>query len=243
MSLPAANSSVETTEGVPAAVAEDLPYAPLVAPEGAWRHWLRTENLGLGLTLGYLFLTGLGMLHRALVFLRFRINVFDYAEPSDFLLAALRDPVLIIACVAPIPVVALYFRISYALQRRSKKSNWWYGGEARRAMAQRYRRPVYLFTAALWALAASLHYARSVSQDLRDGKGRRVHVDLIISPGVSASDTMPQLLLGTTQKYVFLYDPQKQVTSVVPVSNISRLRIDRRKTVDAGPPLPQPARQ
>lgn len=46
------------------------------------------------------------MFHRALVFLMFRINVFDYAEPSDFLLAALRDPLIILVCIAPIPLLA-----------------------------------------------------------------------------------------------------------------------------------------
>jgi len=60
------------------------------------------------LTLGYLFLTALGMFHRALVFLMFRINVFDYAEPSDFLLAALRDPLIILVCIAPIPLLGIY---------------------------------------------------------------------------------------------------------------------------------------
>lgn len=142
----------------------------LPPPDSGWRHWLRTENLGLGLTLGYLFLTALGMFHRALVFLLFRINILDYAEPSDFLLAALRDPLIIIACVVPIPLVALYFKGAYWLQKRSKKANWLYGGEKRRALANRYRQPLYLLTAVLWALAASLHYAENVADDLRQGK-------------------------------------------------------------------------
>jgi hypothetical protein len=206
------------------------PAAPPASPASSWRHWLRTENLGLGLTLGYLFLTALGMFHRALVFLMFRINVFDYAEPSDFLLAALRDPLIIIACVAPIPIVALYFRMAYWLQKRSKKTNWFYGGEKRRALANQYRQQVYLLCAVLWALAASLHYANKVARDLRDGQGRRVHVELISAPAPTVADSAPQLLLGTTQKYLFLYDAEKQMTSIIPVSNISRIRIDRRKT-------------
>jgi len=237
LTAPTTNSRAETTEAESGGVVLDAPPDPHVVPKSAWRHWLQTENLGLGLTLGYLFLTALGMLHRALVFLSFRINVFDYAEPSDFLLAALRDPLIILVCLAPIPIVALYFRMSYAFQKRSTKSNWLYGGEARRALALRYQRPLYLVTAGLWALAASLHYANSVSKDLRAGKGRRVQVDLIASPNASPADTTPQLLLGTTQKYLFLYDATKQLTSVIPVSNISRLRIDRRKTATA--PVPQ----
>ena len=119
-------------------------------------------------------------------------------------------------------------------------------GEARRALANRYRQPLFVLTAVLWALAASLHYATSVARDLREGHGRPVRVELIATPPSGGVDTTPQLLLGTTQKYVFLYDAQKQMTSVIPVSNVSRIRIDRRKVVPVSAPIgtsPPPARQ
>jgi hypothetical protein len=208
-------------------VVRDRATADAVALD--WRPWFRTENVGLMLTLGYLFLTGLGMFHRALVFLMFRINVFDYAEPSDFLLAALRDPLIILVCIAPIPLLALYFRGAAWLQGRST-SKWLSGTEKQKELARRYRRPVYALTAVLWATAASLHYASSVARDLRAGTGRRVQVELISSAHPGPTDTLPQLLLGTTQKFLFLYDAPSQVTSVIPLSNIARLRVDRRKT-------------
>ena len=203
--------------------------ADVQAPPAGWRRLLRTEHLGLGLTLGYLFLTAIGMFHRALVFLLFRINVFDFAEPSDFLLAALRDPLIILVCIAPIPAVWLYFRISYALQQRAKPGNWVYGSEKRRAMANRYRRPLYFLTVVLWALAASLHYAKKVATDLRAGVGRRVQIELVTPPPGAPLDTTPQLLLGTTHQYFFLYDPARQVTTVVPANNVLRIRMERRR--------------
>ena len=205
-----------------------------------WRPWFRSENIGLMLTLGYLFLTALGMFHRALVFLMFRINIFDYAEPSDFLLAALRDPLIVLVCVAPIPIVALYYKGAAWVQRHAK-SKWLTGTEKQKELTRRYRRPIYALTALLWALAASLHYVTSVARDLRAGTGRRVQVELIAGAQVPSVDTMPQLLLGTTQKFLFLYDAPKQITSVIPISNIARLRVDRRKTTT--PPPATPVRQ
>jgi hypothetical protein len=207
-------------------VEEGIAASPNAA---AWRLWLRTENIGLMLTLGYLFLTALGMFHRALVFLMFRINVFDYAEPSDFLLAALRDPLIILVCIAPIPLLGIYYKVANGLQRRAK-SKWLSGSEKQRALAIKYRRPIFAFTALLWALAASLHYASSVARDLRAGNGRKVHVELIAGAVQAPIDTVPQLLLGTTQKFLFLYDAQKQMTSVIPIGNIARIRVDRRKS-------------
>jgi hypothetical protein len=50
------------------------------------------------------------------------------------------------------------------------------------------------------------------------------------SPTDSLSgDTVPPLLIGTTQKYIFLFDDRRQVTSIVPVSNVARLRVERRR--------------
>ena len=46
----------------------------------------------LGFTLTYLFLTVVGATYEFSVLLRFRINVFQYADPVDFLLAAIRQP-------------------------------------------------------------------------------------------------------------------------------------------------------
>ena len=181
------------------------------------------------LTLGYLFLTAIGMFHRALVFYMFRINVFDYAEPSDFLLAALRDPLIVLVCIAPVPLLALYYRLASRLARRTT-SKWLRGTERQRALTTRYRRPIFAFTAVLWALAASLHYVTSVARDLRAGNGRKVHVELIAGVTAAPPDTVPQLLLGTTQKFLFLYDARRQITSVVPIGNIARIRVDRRKS-------------
>jgi hypothetical protein len=202
------------------------PVAAPAAPEAGvtWRRWLDTEHLGLAFTLAYLFLSAVGVLHRAFVFLFFRINIFDYAEPSDFLLAALRDPLVILASIAPIPLTSLYYRGARWLQHRSGDSVLLTGGSRARAFSAKHRTTLYIVTVVLWALAFSLSYARKVSRDLRAGRGRRVQVDLISGSVRPPGDTLPVLLLGTTQKYVFLFDDARGITTVVPASNVAQLR-------------------
>jgi hypothetical protein len=166
---------------------EDL--APPVLPTRHWRRWLETEHLALSLTLSYVFLAAVGMLHRGFVFLFFRINLLDYAEPSDFLLSALRDPLIVLVCIVPLPLVALYYRGASWLRRRFPDSFWATGG----------------------------------------ARGRRVQVELVTGTVRQPGDTLLPLLLGTTQKFVFLYDDVRQVTSVVPVDNVAQIRYDRRR--------------
>lgn len=196
-----------------------------------WRRWFAIEHLGLAITMAYLALAGLGMLHRALVFLRFRINVLDYAEPSDFLMAALRDPLIVLVCVAPIPVVALYYRGATWLRGRLPANHVLTGGRRAEEFHRRHRSTLFGITVALWALAASLHYAKRVATDLREGKGRRVQIELLSGDARLPGDTTTLLLLGTTQKYVFLYNPTRQVSSVIPVSNVAQLWYDGRRPV------------
>ena len=201
-----------------------------------WRRWLETEHLALSLTLGYVFLAVLGMLHRGFVFLFFRINLFDYAEPSDLLLGALRDPLIVLVCIAPLPLVALYFRGAYWLRRRFPTSWWATGGARGQEFQRKYRGALFVATVLVWALAFSLQYASKVARDLRSGKGRRVQVELVAGTLRQPGDTLLPLLLGTTQKYLFLYDDVRQVTSVVPVDNVAQIRYDRRRLKPSAAP-------
>jgi hypothetical protein len=207
---------------------EDDPGPPALLPRH-WRRWLETEHLALGLTLAYLFLATIGMLHRGLVLLFFRINLLDYAEPSDLLLSALRDPLIVLVSIAPIPLVALYFRGAYWLGRRYRDSFWATGGARGKEFQRKHRGKLYVFTAITWALAFSMHYAIKVARDLRAGRGRRVQVELVTGTVRPPGDTLLPLLLGTTQKFVFLYDDVRQVTSVVPIDNVAQIRYDRRR--------------
>lgn len=50
------------------------------------------DNPTLALTLLYLYVTAVGMLYSAVLYRKFGINIFDYAEIADFLLAALKNP-------------------------------------------------------------------------------------------------------------------------------------------------------
>ncbi|MEO7714550.1 MAG: hypothetical protein ABIV10_16675 [Gemmatimonadaceae bacterium] len=204
------------------------PHRPAAAT-AKWRSWFAIEHLGLAITMAYLALAGLGMLHRALVFLRFRINVLDYAEPSDFLMAALRDPLIVLVCIAPIPVLALYYRGATWVRNRLPQNHVLTGGRRAQDFQRRHRSTLFAFTVALWALAASLHYAKHVATELREGRGRRVQIELLSGNARSPGDTTTLLLLGTTQKYVFLYNPARQVSSVIPVSNVAQLWYERRQ--------------
>ncbi|MBK7833794.1 MAG: hypothetical protein IPJ56_15880 [Gemmatimonadetes bacterium] len=59
------------------------------------------EHTGAWITAGYVVLSLLGLLHQAMVLRRFGVNYVEYAQLADFLLAAIRDPFVVLASVIP----------------------------------------------------------------------------------------------------------------------------------------------
>lgn len=219
-----------TSDTVRTPPASEIPTSEIPAVFSGWRSRFRSEHVGLLLTLSYLFLAAIGMFHEALVFLIFRINILDFAEPSDFLMAALRDPLIVIVSLCAVPLVWFYYRSYVRSGLRRPSTRWFMGSERYRGFLARNYTSMFLFTTLLYGVSFGMWYALHIAKQLRAGHGRRVHVELVADPGRMQSDTSPLLLLGSTQKYLFLYDPAKQVTSILPASNIARLTVDRRRT-------------
>lgn len=62
---------------------------------------------GLLLTASYLIITAIGLVYDASLYAHFRINIAEYAETSDFLLAAARAPLIILLSLLPLPLLLL----------------------------------------------------------------------------------------------------------------------------------------
>ena len=53
----------------------------------------------LVLTLLYLYAAAIGMIYSGVLYGRFGINIFDYSEIGDFLLAAFKNPIVFLVVV------------------------------------------------------------------------------------------------------------------------------------------------
>jgi hypothetical protein len=205
------------TQGAPAQVEEKKPAV-------SWR-W--TEHIGTGLTLAYLALIVVGIFHEGVLLSRFRINVLDYAEPSDFLLAPIRDPLVILATVVPIVAIHYYIRgvEIYSLRLRAKRVErglplrWWHGDPVKT-----YKNWTALFSLILvWVVASGLHYERWAASRLREGHGTRVRVELTTGEVEGGAAASPVLLLGSTSRFFFLYRLTERQTVIVPSENVLRI--------------------
>lgn len=190
------------------------------------------RHQALAIPLAYVGLILLGMFHMALFFAHFRLNALDFAEPSDFLLAPLSDPLVILVSIAPFFLFAAlrpanrWYR-AYVDKRRKKPLT-----EAQRArQEQSYARMGWLATA-LWILAFSLTYARWRSERIEDGNVPRVRVQLMNGQRLGSARDSTVALIGATTQYCFFYAGRRDSSTgppsvtIVPVVNVARMDLD-----------------
>ena len=220
----------------------DVPETPAGEPRAApvSAPWRWTEHIGTGFTIGYLALILIGIFHNGVLLFRFRVNVLDYAEPSDFLLAPLRDPLVILATALPILAIYLYLRGAQRWSERlaAKRAaqglprRWWHGDPER---YRRLRLPTWGLIFGLWVTASSLHYEKWAADRLMSGHGPRVRVELTTGQIEAGSVARPVMLIGATGRFLFLYRTEDRQTVIVPTENVLRILPERK----AGPLIPR----
>jgi hypothetical protein len=199
---------------------ESEPQPPL------WRSLLAEEHLGLMLTLSYLILTLVGLSYEFWFFKYFRITIVEYVETSDFLLAAVREPLVIVLAVLPLFLIRLYLRLeSWLRQRMPRFERWQHRWESKPYYTPAVRQTLWLLVAVIYAFLFIQLYAERVTDRIKAGQGREVRVEL----ASGAPPPSPALLLGTTAKFVFVYLPAEKQTQIIPIDNVARLVVSSEK--------------
>ena len=159
----------------------------------------------------YVFATAIGMFFAWSYLRHFGINVFLYAEISDFLMASFKDPMIWVLVF--IVTLSWYLDVRASARWGSRERNRglrWYGSRA-------YRRLSY--PSALLALVFILNLAAGKEADeARAGYGDVVNVTL-----ADSDSSRTGVLLETTSRFVFLFDPNTQMVHVHPHESIAEI--------------------
>jgi hypothetical protein len=203
---------------------------PLVAAAEPYRPWivrLLARHPG-GLVTGvYLALTAIGVAYGFFYYIQFRVNMLDYAQTGDFLVAALREPVAIFYSTLPIPLLWLGARFRRWVRRKSP----WYDAyslryERKWKVGPRYWDVVNTLLVAMYALLFVIKYAEHEAGVMRQGTRKQVRVRLLSDAGSPlAASGRTATLIGSTSAYLFLYDRAGDSTYVVPVSNVAHVAV------------------
>lgn len=200
----------------------------------AWPGWLR-DNPGLSLTMLYLFASVVGMVFHYQLLKRFGFNVLEFSETSDFLMVVAREPLTVALALLGVPFYVFYMKTTMGVSDWAKKKSAWMRStpEKRRKTLdgmRRWRVWIQLLFIGVWAMAFVQFYSLWRSRQIRAGEFRKVTVHYKTdSPNATGALRAEGLaLLGTTSRYIFLYDPEAKRSEVVPLDSIARLVWDAR---------------
>jgi len=173
-----------------------------------WLHPIFREHPALLVSAFYVAASSIGMFYSWAFLRRFGINVFNYAQLSDFLLASLKEP----STWALVALAALLVYFDNASSRRVEKKQpsklfRWYG-------TPRYRF-VNNFAAMTMVLIFIYSFASRQAHATKEGEGKLVDLTFAESGEVKTST-----LLGTTGQFVILYDADTERVDIHPIEGI-----------------------
>ncbi len=178
------------------------------------------NNWGLVASASYIYLTIIGMVQSWVFFRPFGINVFEYSETNDFLLAAFRKPSSVIIGIILGGIVVGYplFIFRFIAPRLSPKRKKYYVTGA------------IVVGILLCFCAAIIPHLRSdhIEQLINDNE-RRVKVSVRMGEIKDRDENKVLHLIGTTERYVFFLDskPESNDSIAIPDSNIVEMRFIR----------------
>ncbi|WP_460763839.1 hypothetical protein [Lysobacter fragariae] len=222
-----------------------------------WKRMRREPSLLF--TVAYVLVSFLGLWANFWFYRGFGLPILEYMQPSDYLVAGLRDPTY--AALLAVSIVLTVFISGPDIYRRHHpqrvaefRRRWWgrlvfpenrwlrwkgigIAPETGVAFA--------VFWGMLWISAG---YVQKLGDRVRaDRAGTKVSVTL-----AGADSPLPQVarLLGTSSAFVFLWWPQSRVSEAIPIEGIARLQsvpvapaaLVHPVARDAGPSVVHPAR-
>ena len=156
----------------------------------------------------YVAASVIGMFYSWAYLRHFGINVFNYAQISDFLLASLKEPFTWGLVIIAVLLVQSDNAMSRRFGRKPRSRWWaWYGTRRYRLMNN--------FVAILVVLMFLYLFASFQASKTRAGDAKVV--DVMFSDSGAA---ITALMLGTTGQFVFLYDERTERVDIHPFENI-----------------------
>ena len=174
---------------------------------------------GLALMVAYIVVTLVARFDDVWFYQLFGINLFNYSDPQDVLLAALRHSVVAAFFVVPALIVLVAARL-----RDTRAS-----GSRPGLFDRSWNTPTLRLIAAVGFVVVSATLLTRIDAQQRSEArkaGRGKYVTLTRNDGIEYGEQ--PLLIGSTSRFFFLYFPRRKTAEIVPVENTSMMTVDLR---------------
>lgn len=202
--------------------AEDPTEKPPLPPILGMSKELFRQHPALIVSLGYIITSLIGMMFSWQFFKNFDVNIFDYAEITDFLMAALREPMSIVLALGGVLVTLLVWMWS------SVELRWFQKHPPTWRISKAYSRwsrwgmqstSTHLFVIVAYAFLFIEFYVAHQVDRIRAGEGDRIRIEQDSEADMSA------LLVGSTSKFLLVATGPDSNVVILPHESITRITV------------------
>jgi hypothetical protein len=174
------------------------------------------EHPTMLLTFCYFIITIIGVLYSYFFYKEFGINIIKFADLSDFLLASILEPKSVVIFISLIVISSILYWLDLLLRKKYKG----YGTFIETKFKSKYTDPIgYTLILVFYTTVLVQHIAILNAEEVKVGKTDDFLVR-ISDPGTHQVEKK-LALLGSSSRYVYLFDNERSEAQVIPVENVS----------------------
>lgn len=175
------------------------------------KNYLLNTDIQTILGLSYIFAVGIGMLFTYQKYAAFGINIFDYADVFDFLIAPFSDLSIILFTFSSLSIVYALFILEVWWRRKFPKLySTIYLGIDKKNWFRVYQVLAFTVLAVLYVYSASVIYGRVTVKKIRGAEP--------INLRYSDNEIKEGIMIGKTKEVVFMLSDS--VVSAVPITGL-----------------------
>ena len=174
------------------------------------------EHPTMLLTFCYFIITIIGVLYSYFFYKEFGINIIQFADLSDFLLASILEPKSLIVFISLIIITILFYWFDNSLRKKYQG----YGDFVAKKFKAKYTDPIgYFILLVFYTTFLVQHLAINNAKEIKSGNTDDFIVR-ISDPGEHKVEKT-SALLGSSSRYIYLYNIEKSEAQIIPVENVS----------------------
>jgi|GEM_PF-789251 len=194
------------------------------------------ENPTMILTLCYFLITAIGIGYSFFFYREFDINIIKFADLSDFLLAAILEPLSLVM----FGFIVLIMLFAYAIDLFLRKRFNFYHNLVENRLKAKYTDPIVIIIVVLVFTIVLMQDLAIENADRIKNKGKDIY-QVSFSQNDSGESIKNFELLGSTSRFVYFYDPENKLAVVISPENLNHMikPITEKKASKAVKVIPQ----
>jgi hypothetical protein len=183
------------------------------------------RDISLTISLLYIVLIAIGMLFKVSFYMFFYINIVEYSDISDFLLAPFRDPIILIMTIGSVLFLYAFNILDDWMEKHTPRlyESFYYGFDKEKYQAWFAMKGMAIMIVTYIGLFAYFYGSYS-AKSIKKSNVSTVSISFKDNK-FEPSDTL--IYMGKTNGYVFLYKKNTNQTAIFPMSDVLKMETNK----------------